>query len=100
MTSDATSADELILDLAGRQCRATKLISSRTRRSLGFDGARHVEDATLAAIRAAKAMTQVLAVHHLPRDHMVGRRAGGISVPAGLCIERRFALAWLAPGWS
>jgi hypothetical protein len=98
MTSDATSTDELILDLAERQCRATKLISSRARPSLGFDGARHVEDATLAAISAAKAMTQVLAVGHLPRDHMVGRRVGGISVPAGLCIERRVALAWPAPG--
>lgn len=100
MTSDATSTDELILDLAERQCRATKLISSRTKTSLGFDGARNVEDATLAAISAAKAMTQVLAVHHFPHDHLAGRRAGGISVPAGPRIESRFALTWPTPGWS
>jgi hypothetical protein len=53
-----SSTDSLIMDLTEQECRAALLILAHATTSLGCDGARQVEEATVTAISEVLAKTR------------------------------------------
>jgi hypothetical protein len=58
MGAAVASTDQLTMDLTEQECRAALLILAHAQTSVGCDGARQVEDATVAPISEVKAKTR------------------------------------------